>query len=113
MAQKSKLSRRIRDVFRRPSHLQQPHSSGSSVTTSQDTSTSGTFPNNLVVTPPDTTSIPATSHSPFHKSAIFENDIAVLFLSYTLNEHPDLKRLVHLITTIQERNDPDEDGQVS
>lgn len=66
--------------------------------------TAPTAPNALDIPPPL-----AAPQKPFAKSNIFEKDIAVLSMSYILAKIPELKRLIHVIVGIHEK---DEEAQV-
>jgi hypothetical protein len=52
---------------------------------------------------------PVPPEKAFVKSKMLERDIAVLSITYILADNPELKRLVHLIVAI---HDKDEDDQV-
>ncbi|KAF8966689.1 tetratricopeptide repeat-containing protein, partial [Flammula alnicola] len=86
--------------------------------------------NNVVATPPPVTTIPPQSSdddvapavpnapdipSPpvapqkaFVKSKMFEKDIAVLSATYVLEENAELKRLIHLIVIIHDKDEKDQ-----
>ncbi|KAF8954224.1 hypothetical protein BDZ97DRAFT_1928594 [Flammula alnicola] len=86
--------------------------------------------NNIVATPPPATPIPpqssdddvapAVPNAPdipqppvapqkaFVKSKMFEKDIAVLSATYVLEENPELKRLIHLIVVIHDKDEEDQ-----
>jgi hypothetical protein len=58
---------------------------------------------------PDTPPPPVTTQKAFTRSKNFGRDIAILSATYILHKHPELRKLIHLIVVI---HDKDEDDQV-
>ncbi|KAF8191183.1 tetratricopeptide repeat-containing protein [Pholiota molesta] len=68
---------------------------------------------NVAPTAPNAPAIPPPRVAPqkaFVKTKVFEKDIAVLWITYILADNPELKRLIHLIVGI---HDKDEDDQLN
>ncbi|KAF8968449.1 hypothetical protein BDZ97DRAFT_2072848 [Flammula alnicola] len=57
---------------------------------------------------PDISSTPVAPQKAFVKSKMFEKDIAVLSATYILEENPELKRLIHLIVVIHDKDEEDQ-----
>ncbi|KAF8961753.1 tetratricopeptide repeat-containing protein [Flammula alnicola] len=57
---------------------------------------------------PDIPPPPVAPQKAFVKSKMFEKDIAILSATYVLEEHPELKRLIHLIVAIHDKDEEDQ-----
>ncbi|KAF8966679.1 tetratricopeptide repeat-containing protein [Flammula alnicola] len=57
---------------------------------------------------PDIPSPPVAPQKAFVKSKMFEKDIAILSVTYILEENPELKRLIHLIVSIHDKDEEDQ-----
>ncbi|KAF8191206.1 tetratricopeptide repeat-containing protein [Pholiota molesta] len=119
MASQPKPTRKrdkVKGFFRNSKTRQPPESTSSIVVATQpppgpippqssSDNVASTAPNAPTVPPP-----PIAQQKAFVKTKVLEKDIAVLSITYILAENPELKRLIHLIVEI---HDKDEEGQLS
>jgi hypothetical protein len=118
MASQPKPTRKrdkVKEFFRNSKTRQPPESTSNIVAATQpppgpippqssSDNVASTAPNAPTVPPP-----PIAQQKAFVKTKVLEKDIAVLSITYILADNPELKRLIHLIVEI---HDKDEEGQV-
>jgi hypothetical protein len=101
------IRKKIKAFFRpnTPRRLESVPSPATPLPTQSFNSAVDTAPN-----APDTPPPPTTAQKAFTRSKNFRKDIAILSAAYILDKHPELKKLIHLIVII---HDKDEDEVMS